>query len=51
MISTAYKIAVVQCYIHHLKGVEVDIIIPQTFDEAIKLEKAYKVAKSYFENN
>ena len=43
------KIAVIQAYIHHLKGVEVEIQLPRTKRHADLLEIAFSDAFNYFE--
>lgn len=48
MISIIEKIALVQCYIHHKKNVEVVINPPTTLREIHLLNSAYKTAKEYF---
>lgn len=48
MFGILEKIALVQCYIHHVKGVEVNITPPTNLNQINKLNKAYKVAKEYF---
>ena len=40
-------IAVIQCYIHHLKGVEVQINLPRNIGEIKKMKSMYDVAKEY----
>lgn len=42
------KIALVQCYIHHLKGVEVSINPPTSIRQILLLEDAYNTALNYF---
>jgi len=41
------QIATIQCYIHHLKGVEVDIKIPETMREKQLLKIALNSANQY----
>jgi len=41
------QIATVQCYIHHVKGVEVQIAIPQTIQEITLLKQALRAATNY----
>lgn len=40
-------IALVQCYIHHKKGVEVDIVPPRNGREYVLLRKAYDIAVKF----
>lgn len=44
----AQKIALVQCYIHHMKGIEVNINPPRTIHDSILLEQAFATATQYF---
>lgn len=39
------KIAIVQCYINNLKGVEVKITPPRSINDIMLLEKMYDIAK------
>jgi len=41
------QVAIIQCYIHHIKGVEVQIDIPRTRHEITLLKKALQVANKY----
>lgn len=45
---TLQKIALVQCFIHHVKGCEVDIAIPKNGKEKDLLNRAYNDARLYF---
>lgn len=40
-------IATIQCYIHHVKGVEVAINLPRNIGEIKKMQAMYKVAQDY----
>lgn len=40
-------IATIQCYIHHVKGVEVDIALPRNIGEIKKMHKMYEIASAY----
>lgn len=40
-------IAVIQCYIHHTKGIEVAINLPRNIGEIKKMQQMYKVAQEY----
>jgi hypothetical protein len=40
-------IAAIQCYIHHVKGIEVLINLPRTISEIKKMQKMYLVAEKY----
>lgn len=40
-------IAVIQCYIHHIKNVEVVINLPRNIGEIKKMQQMYKVAEEY----
>ena len=40
-------IAVIQCYIHHIKNVEVTINLPRNIGEIKKMQAMYKVAEEY----
>jgi hypothetical protein len=40
--------ALVQCYIHHLKDKQIDIIYPHKMIDKEKLSKAYRIARNYF---
>lgn len=42
--SILQKIAILQCYIGHMKNVEVKIKVPRNMHELTLLEKAYSVA-------
>jgi len=40
-------IAAIQCYIHHVKGIEVDINLPRTIGEIKKMQQMYNIASQY----
>jgi hypothetical protein len=40
-------IAVIQCYIHHVKGIEVVINLPRNIGEIKKMQKMYQIAQEY----
>ena len=40
-------IAVIQCYIHHVKGIEVNINLPRNIGEIRKMQEMYLVASAY----
>lgn len=40
-------IATIQCYIHHVKGVQVEINLPRNIGEIKKMQAMYKVAEQY----
>ena len=40
-------IAVIQCYIHHVKGIEVAINLPRNIGEIKKMQQMYLVASAY----
>lgn len=40
-------IAVIQCYIHHVKNVEVVINLPRNIGEIKKMQQMYQVAQNY----
>lgn len=42
-------IAVIQCYIHHVKGVEVVINLPRNIGEIKKMQKMYQIAQEYLQ--
>lgn len=41
------QIAIIQCYIHHMKDVEVSIAYPHTLREKALLMKAYNIAVNH----
>jgi hypothetical protein len=41
-------IATIQCYIHHLKNVQVSINLPRNVGEIKKMQAMYKIADEYF---
>lgn len=51
MSSVKEKIATVQIYIHHVKGVNVDIALPRTKLQAFLLLKAFEVASQWLREN
>lgn len=40
-------IATIQCYIHHIKGIEVVINLPRNIGEIKKMQAMYQVAQEY----
>ena len=40
-------ISVIQCYIHHVKGIEVNIALPRNIGEIKKMQQMYKIAQEY----
>ena len=40
-------IATIQCYIHHVKNVEVVINLPRNIGEIKKMQQMYKIAEEY----
>ena len=40
-------IATIQCYIHHVKNVEVVINLPRNIGEIKKMQQMYQVAQEY----
>jgi RNase P/RNase MRP subunit POP5 len=40
-------IAAIQCYIHHVKGVEVQINLPRNVGEIKKMQQMYNIASAY----
>jgi hypothetical protein len=40
-------IATIQCYIHHIKGIEVAINLPRNIGEIKKMQQMYKIAEEY----
>ena len=45
--SYGQMIAVIQCYIHHKKNVEVVINLPRNIGEIRKMQEMYKTASAY----
>ena len=43
----AQIIATIQCYIHHVKGIEVSINLPRNIGEIKKMQKMYLIASAY----
>lgn len=48
IISAFEKISWVQCYIHHVKNIQVEIIPPKTPRQIMLLDMAYNKARQYF---
>lgn len=42
-------IATIQCYIHHVKNVEVAINLPRNIGEIKKMQAMYKIAQEYLQ--
>ena len=40
-------IATIQCYIHHIKGIEVVINLPRNIGEIKKMQAMYQIAQEY----
>jgi hypothetical protein len=45
----AQRIATIQCYIHHVKGIEVPINLPRNVGEIKKMQKMYLIAENYLQ--
>jgi hypothetical protein len=45
--SYGQMIATIQCYIHHVKGVEVQINLPRNVGEIKKMQQMYNIASDY----
>jgi hypothetical protein len=45
----AQIIATIQCYIHHVKGIEVQINLPRNVGEIKKMQKMYLIAENYLQ--
>lgn len=45
--SYGQMIAVIQCYIHHVKNVEVQINLPRNIGEIKKMQQMYLIAENY----
>lgn len=43
-------IAVIQCYIHHVKDIQVVINLPRNIGEIRKMQKMYEVASVYLKS-
>ena len=43
-------IATIQCYIHHVKGIEVDINLPRNIGEIKKMQQMYTIAAEYLKS-
>ena len=41
-------IALIQCYIHHIKNIEVQINLPKNMGEVKKMHKMYAIANEFF---
>jgi hypothetical protein len=41
-------IAVIQCYIHHIKNIQVVINLPRNIGEIRKMQKMFEIANQYF---
>jgi hypothetical protein len=42
-------IATIQCYIHHVKNVEVQINLPRNIGEIKKMQQMYLIASNYLQ--
>lgn len=42
-------IATIQCYIHHVKGVEIAINLPRNIGEIKKMNQMYLIADAYLQ--
>lgn len=42
-------IAVIQCYIHHVKNIEVVINLPRNIGEIKKMQQMYLIASAYLQ--
>jgi hypothetical protein len=40
-------IATIQCYIHHVKGIEVNINLPRNIGEIKKMQQMYAIAAEH----
>ena len=47
--SYGQLIATIQCYIHHVKGIEVAINLPRNIGEIKKMQQMYKIAQEYLQ--
>jgi hypothetical protein len=43
-------IATIQCYIHHVKNVEVNINLPRNIGEIKKMQKMYLIASEHLKS-
>jgi hypothetical protein len=43
-------IATIQCYIHHVKGIEVNINLPRNVGEIKKMQQMYAIAAEYLKS-
>lgn len=43
-------IAAIQCYIHHVKGVEVAINLPRNIGEIKKMQQMYAIASEHLKS-
>jgi hypothetical protein len=43
-------IATIQCYIHHVKGIEVNINLPRNIGEIKKMQQMYAIASEHLKS-
>jgi len=43
-------IATIQCYIHHVKGIEVNINLPRNIGEIKKMQQMYAIAAEHLKS-
>ena len=43
-------IATIQCYIHHVKDIQVVINLPRNIGEIKKMQEMYKIASAYLKS-
>jgi hypothetical protein len=43
-------IATIQCYIHHVKGIEVNINLPRNIGEIKKMKQMYNIASEHLKS-
>ena len=43
-------IATIQCYIHHVKGIEVNINLPRNIGEIKKMQQMYSIAAEHLKS-
>jgi hypothetical protein len=43
-------IATIQCYIHHVKGIEVNINLPRNIGEIKKMQQMYNIASEHLKS-
>lgn len=48
MADYVQKIALIQCYIHHMKDVQVNIDVMSSMSRPDLVDKAYTYARAYF---